>query len=174
MPYRQHCQGLIEIGLANSNLSRGARCFIFSMRRTLLGMTENPGALPSKETSAKCGLTRLNWGDGVLVDFWGFGQSILTNAHFGQTKLGLKPSIIDARVKTFTSILGIKMPPFVCSKLVSLSLLLNWVTLERVLHPLWSQKPTIPIRSEAHMAIQYLLPQPIKYIKLNRAKLSPS
>lgn len=51
-----------------------------------VGFSENYGALPLKETSAKCGLTKLNWEDGVLVDFWGFGQSILTNAHFGQTK----------------------------------------------------------------------------------------
>ena len=102
-------------------------CKMFS-HVTLLGMTENPDALPSKETSAKCGLTKLNWGDRVLDDFWGFGQSILTNSHFGQTaEPGTDPSHRLQRrgpgFKSFTSICMVQI-----GNHLWLNLLKNWMT----------------------------------------------
>ena len=81
--------------------------------------------------------------------FWGFGRSILTNAHFGQ----IVGTQTDGRVKI--SILGNQI-----GKYLSLTVLLNWVTLRESSSSTTGCKNLLflsgSIRSETQMAIQYI------------------
>ena len=68
------------------------------------------GGLPSKETSAKCGLTKFNWGDRVSDDFGFLGdpssQTPTLDTRLNQA--GTQPIDYsgEGQVKPFASILG--------------------------------------------------------------------